>query len=239
MPYVGNMLQSCIMSLDWLPLQRHYERCLALAGATPLGVDWPNGLDLAERFNVQLQILSAVPAGATPPTLLDLGCGPGLLLDYLAATGRANAVEYHGIDISPAMVALGRRRWPEKEFQARDIVADPLPPESVDVVIMNGVLTERQDIPRDRMVLMAETLLRAAFRAARYGVAFNAMSRHVDWERDDLFHWGFDEAAAFLKRDLTRHMAFRADYGLYEFTAFAWRHPQRSSVSADGEWWKQ
>jgi SAM-dependent methyltransferase len=226
------------MSLDWLPLQRHYERCLALAGATPLGLDWPNGRDLAERFHVQLQILGAVPAGAAPPTLLDLGCGPGLLLDYLAATGRADAVEYRGIDISPAMIALGRQRWPGKEFEARDIIADPLPPESVDVVIMNGVLTERQGIPKDRMVVMAETLVSAAFRAARHGVAFNAMSRHVDWERDDLFHWGFDEAAAFLKRDLTRHMAFRADYGLYEFTAFAWRHPQQSSVNAGGEWWK-
>jgi SAM-dependent methyltransferase len=232
------MLQSRIMSLDWLPLQRHYERCLALAGATPLGVDWPNGPDLAARFDVQLQILAAVPAGTTP-SLLDLGCGPGLLLDYLAATGRVNTVDYRGIDISAAMVDAARRRWPEKNFQARDIIADPLPAESVDVVIMNGVLTERQEIPRDRMVVMAETLLKAAFRVARYGVAFNAMSRHVDWERDDLFHWGFDEAAAFLKRDLTRHMAFRADYGLYEFTAFAWRHPQRSPANAAGEWWKQ
>ena len=234
----GSVLQSQVMSLDWLPLQRHYERCLAQAGATPLGVDWPNGRDLAERFNVQLQILSAVPAGAAPPTLLDLGCGPGLLLDYLVATGRQNAVDYRGIDISPAMIALGRERWPGKPFEARDIITHPLPPESVDVVIMNGVLTERQGIPKEQMVAMAEALLGAAFRAARYGVAFNAMSRHVDWERDDLFHWGFDEAAAFLRRDLTRHIAFRADYGLYEFTAFAWRHAQRSPVSVGEGWWK-
>jgi hypothetical protein len=124
-------------------------------------------------------------------------------------------------------------------FQARDILTDPLPPQSVDVVIMNGVLTERQGIPRERMVAMAEALVSAAYGAARYGVAFNAMSRHVDWERDDLFHWGFDEVAAFLKRDLTPHVAFRADYGLYEFTAFAWRYPRRVLQSAGTEWWKQ
>jgi len=226
------------MSSDWLPLQHHYERCLARAGATPAGVDWPNGRDLEERFNVQLQVLGAVPAGAALPMLLDLGCGPGLLLDYLDATGRANAVNYQGIDISPAMIDLGSRRWPGKSFQARDIVADPLLPDSVDVVIMNGVLTERQSIPRERMVMMAEALLRVAFGAARYGIAFNVMSHHVDWERDELFHWSFDEVAAFLKRDLTRHFAFRADYGLYEYTAFAWRHPQRLLHSAGGEWWK-
>jgi SAM-dependent methyltransferase len=233
------MFQSSVMSSDWLPLQRHYERCLARSGATPLGVDWPNARDLEERFAVQLEVLAAVPAGPTLPKLLDLGCGPGLLLNYLAAMGRANTVDYQGIDISPPMIDSARERWPNQVFHARDILADPLPPESVDVVIMNGVLTERQGIPRERMVEMAEALVGAAYRAARYGVVFNAMSRHVDWERDDLFHWGFDEVAAFLKRDLTRHVAFRADYGLYEFTAFAWRYPQRVPHSADAEWWKR
>lgn len=225
------------MSQDWLPLQVHYERCLAEAGATPGGVDWPNARDLEERFAVQLGVLDAVPRGTQIPSLLDLGCGPGLLLNYLKATGRADAVEYRGIDISPAMIDLGCRRWPGKSFQVRDILVDPLPPESVDVVLMNGVLTERRGIPRERMVGMAESLLTAAFQAARYGIVFNAMSRHVDWEREDLFHWGFDEVAAFLKRDLTRHVSFRADYGLFEFTAFAWRRPRRLASNVGPDWW--
>jgi len=225
------------VSLDWLPLQVHYERCLAEAGATPSGVDWPNARDLEESFAVQLGVLEAVPRGAARPVLLDLGCGPGLLLHYLAATGRAGAVEYRGIHISPAMIDLGRSRWPGKEFQVRDITVDPLPPQSVDVVVMNGVLTERQGIPRERMVTMAQTLLVAAFQAARFGIVFNVMSRHVDWEREDLFHWGFDEVAAFLKQNLTRHFSFRADYGLFEFTTFAWRHPRRLEASAGPDWW--
>ncbi len=224
---------------DWLPLRAHYERCLERAGATPEGVDWPNARDLEARFAVQLGVLSAVPSGTEPPLLLDLGCGPGLLLDYLGAAGRGDAVRYRGIDISPAMAAAARARWPDHSFEARDIVADPLPPESVDVVVMNGVLTERRGIPRDRMAAMAEGIVAAAFRSARYGIAFNAMSRHVDWEREDLFHWGFDEVAAFLKRDVTRHVAFRADYALYEFTAFAWRKHQRPAPFAQEDWWRR
>ena len=101
---------------------------------------------------------------------------------------------------------------------------------------MNGVLTERQGIARTRMVAMAEAIVAAAFAAARQGIAFNAMSRHVDWERDDLFHWGFDELAAFLTRSVTRHIALRAEYGLYEFTAFAWRSPQRAAAPVPGGW---
>ena len=37
-------------------------------------------------------------------------------------------------------------------------------------------------IPRERMVTMAQSLLASAFQAARCGIVFNVMSRHVDWE---------------------------------------------------------
>jgi SAM-dependent methyltransferase len=222
---------------DWLPLQAHYERCLAQAGVTPAGVDWPNSRDLEERFAVQLGILDGMPPASELPSLMDLGCGPGLLLDYLTAIGRAASVRYQGIDISPLMIERARTRWTDQPFQVRDILAEPLPDQSVDVVIMNGVLTERQGIAREQMVRMAEALLSAAFQTARHGIVFNAMSRHVDWERDDLFHWGFDEVAAFLTRSLTRHIAIRADYGLYEFSAFAWRHPRRLAPGIDHAWW--
>ena len=226
------------MSADWLPLQRHYEACLERSGASPAGVDWPDPADLVTRFETQLAVLPAAPAGGEPPELLDLGCGPGLLLDYLAATNRLETVRYRGIDLSPAMIAAAQARWPDACFEARDILQHPLTPQSVDAVVMNGVLTERRSIPRPHMVGLAQALVRAAFAAARHGVAFNAMSRHVDWERDDLFHWGFDEVAAFLTRDVTRHLSFRADYGLHEFTAFAWRTPQRTPVSLADGWWE-
>ncbi len=224
------------MTADWLPLQRHYEACLERAGASPAGVDWPNAADLATRFETQLAVLPARPVGAEPPELLDLGCGPGLLLDYLDATGRLDAIRYRGVDLSPAMVAAAQARWPGVAFEARDILRDPMPPQSVDAVIMNGVLTERQGIARAQMLAMAEALVAAAFAAARHGIAFNAMSRHVDWERDDLFHWGFDELAKFLTGSVTRHIALYADYGLYEFTAFAWRSPQRAAAPVPGQW---
>jgi SAM-dependent methyltransferase len=227
------------MTGDWLTLRAHYERCLEAAGASPQGVDWPNARDLEARFDTQLGVLSAVPPGKEAPLLLDLGCGPGLLLDYLAASGRARMVRYHGIDISEAMIMTARSRWPDERFEVRDMLNDPLAPESVDVVIMNGVVTERRDIPHVRMVAMAEAIVDAAFRAARYGIAFNAMSKHVDWERGDLFYWGFDEVAAFLKRDVTRHVAFRADYGLFEFTAFAWRQAQRPAPCPQEAWWQR
>lgn len=215
-----------LMTDPWSALVTHYERCLERYGPTPKGVDWPNVPDLEVRFDTLLAVLDG--AAAEPrPVLLDLGCGPGLLLDYLRATGRLETVEYRGIDLSPAMVGAARARWPDHDISCRDIVADPLPEQSVDYVIMNGVLTEKQTLSQDVMIGIAEELIVAAFTAARVGIAFNAMSRHVDWQRPELFHWGFDELGGFLGERVSRHYTFRLDYGLYEHTTFVWRAPRR------------
>ena len=48
----------------------------------------------------------------------DLGCGPGHVAAYLAARG----VRTVGIDLSPAMVAEARRRWPVLDFRPGDMV---------------------------------------------------------------------------------------------------------------------
>lgn len=213
---------------------QHYESCLETHGVSPKGVDWPDEADLAARFEVMLSVLQGMEG---KPVVLDLGCGPGFLADYLSATGRLATVEYRGIDLSERMVAEAKRRWPQLSFEARDVIVDPLPPGSVDVVIMNGVLTEKVGLPRDRMIELARTLIAAVFSTSRVGIAFNVMSKHVDWERDDLFHWGFDEVAAFLRANVSRHYRFHADYGLYEFTTVVSREPNRAMQPEIG-WWK-
>lgn len=225
------------MSNGWSTLVSHYERCFDQYGASPKGVDWPNGPDLEVRFATLLAVLEGT-AHQPRPVLLDVGCGPGLLLDYLHATRRLDIVEYRGVDLSSVMVKAGRERWPSHDFAVRDIIADPFPDQSVDVVVMNGVLTEKLTLPHEAMIDLAQALVLAAFRTARIGVAFNVMSAHVDWERPDLFHWSFDAVATFLKARVSPYYAFRADYGPYDYAAFVWRHPRRSPVLAPG-WWER
>ena len=203
-------------------LAGHYESCFLEHGRTPQGVDWPNAEDLATRFEVMLGV---VRPGAGRVSLLDLGCGPGLLVDHLERTQRRADLDYAGVDLSEPMLASARAAWPGLSFERRDILADPLPELSVDYVILNGVLTERVTAPREEMVAFAIDLLAAAFSAARIGIAFNVMSKLVDWERDDLFHWGYDEMAAALAPRLSRHMTIRADYGLREYTTYVYRQP--------------
>ncbi|MFI1809398.1 class I SAM-dependent methyltransferase [Streptomyces sp. NPDC020422] len=53
----------------------------------------------------------------------DLGCGPGHVAAWIA--GRAEAPRVVGVDLSPAMVALGRERHPEAEFREGDLLRLP------------------------------------------------------------------------------------------------------------------
>lgn len=53
--------------------------------------------------------------------IADLGCGPGHVAAWLAGRGVAAV----GIDLSPAMIAVGRRDYPQVEFRVGDLLDLP------------------------------------------------------------------------------------------------------------------
>lgn len=62
----------------------------------------------------------AEQAGDGAP-IADLGCGPGHVAAWLAGRG----VPAVGIDLSPGMIAVGRREYPQVEFRTGDILGLP------------------------------------------------------------------------------------------------------------------
>ena len=56
------------------------------------------------------------------------------------------------------------------------------------------------------------------------------MSKVVDWERDDLFHASMDDMARVLHRLAGRRVRMRADYGLFEFTCYAYKDASPPAV---------
>jgi SAM-dependent methyltransferase len=56
--------------------------------------------------------------------LIDLGCGSGILSEQLAAAG----FDVLGIDLSPALVELARRRVPGGRFREESLLTAELPP---------------------------------------------------------------------------------------------------------------
>jgi ubiquinone/menaquinone biosynthesis C-methylase UbiE len=68
-----------------------------------------------------IELVADVEEATGTGMVADLGCGPGHVAAYLAAQGVATT----GIDISPAMVEVGRRRYPDVTFRVGSLLALP------------------------------------------------------------------------------------------------------------------
>jgi SAM-dependent methyltransferase len=198
----------------------HYESCLERHGDTHRGVDWPRLDDAEKRYAVMLDLVRS----EQPVTLLDFGCGAGHFYEYLQRR-HIGHVRYTGLDLSPRFVDLCRTKFPDVRFYCLDILDEAAQLPRFDYIVLNGVFTEKRELSYEQMLEYVFAVLRAVFSRANAGIAFNVMSKHVDWERDDLFHLPMDVLAAFLTREVSRHFVFRNDYGLYEYTAYVYREP--------------
>ena len=215
----------------------HYSETIKERGVVPEGILWPNAPDLAIRFEVLLGGARLDKSTATRPVrLLDLGCGPAFLLDYLAANQADAHVDYTGVDVAEVMIGHARARWPDHRFELRDVRELPFPDEAFDFCIACGVFTARFGNSYRTMVDFAQSTLSAIWKSVQGGLAFNVMSKHVDWERDDLFHWPLDDIMEFCKASLSRHVILRLDYGLWEASVTVLREPVRLTSLVPQPW---
>jgi len=225
------------MRKDVEKLSAVYAASLASYGATPKGLLWPNATDLATRFEVLLggiDFRRYTPANRLK--LLDLGCGPGLLLEYLSENKLIDFVDYTGVDVLEATLLEARSRSPDYRFELRDVRDFPFDEHHFDYCILCGVFTGKFAVTHAEMEAMAQEILRAVWPSVRIGLAFNVMSKHVDWERDDLFHWSLDKIMAFCKAHLSRHASFRLDYGLWEVSTLVLKSPVERKSRLPPRW---
>jgi SAM-dependent methyltransferase len=200
----------------------HYEKCLKEYGDTHKGVDWPNLEDVYKRYQVMLDIQRFDPARTGhSPSVLDFGCGTAHLLEFMNRHEYKNW-NYSGLDISPKFIEVCESKFPATTFYCRDILKEPFLNTTVDYIVMNGVFTEKREMSFEEMFSYITEMLVKIFPLAKRGIAFNTMSKAVDWERDDLFHMPMDMLAEVLVKKLSRHFIIRNDYGLYEYTTYVY-----------------
>jgi SAM-dependent methyltransferase len=205
----------------YLSIVSHYETCLERFGDSHLGVDWPRAADVQKRHRVMLELIRPDTKGQTI-SLLDFGCGAAHLNDYIREQ-RLDHIQYAGLDLSEKFVRLSQSKFPANQFFCLDLLDEDASLPIFDYIVMNGVFTEKRELSFAEMLSYFKQLLRRVFEHVTIGIAFNVMSKHVDWERDDLFHLPFDTLAEFLTKEVTRNFVFRNDYGLYEYTTYVYR----------------
>lgn len=211
------------MSKNYLDtIVKHYEDCLERHGDSHLGVDWPKKEDVTRRYKIMLDLIRVSEDDSKKTELLDFGCGAAHMLEYMRQTGMTK-IEYSGLDVSEKFVSLSKSKFPEVSFYCLDILDINAVIPSFDYIVMNGVFTEKREMSFDEMWEYFCKVLIKVFSMTRKGVAFNVMSKAVDWEREDLFHVPTDMLINFLTKNLTRKFVIRNDYGLYEYTTYIFK----------------
>jgi SAM-dependent methyltransferase len=199
------------------------EELFSIHGDSHRGLGYPREQGFLDRYRVYYDVVRLSSFSGPSIRLLDVGCGTARLYDHIKTIGKSN-VDYVGVDLSPRMIEAARGKHPDATF----VHGDPFETGSIwtpepDFVVLGGIFTWRPSMTETEMTDYMIRLLTLAFGHAKVGLAFNVMSKHVDWERDDLYHMSFDVMAATLQKHLSRNYVFRADYGLYEYTTYVYR----------------
>ena len=214
--------------MAYFKLAGHYDSFLRTHGERANGSDWSSQADRETRLEVMLDLLGG---DASPHIdLLDVACGAGDMLRYIRSK-QAAQICYHGIDSSAAALDLARAKFPDEVFSEIDLARAPdarVALLATDYAVINGLFTVKGPLSDDEMWSLVRHVVIRLWGVVRKGIAFNVMSKHVDPERADLFRVSFDQVAEFLHPLAGRNIAFRADYGLCEYTCFAFKQPRRS-----------
>lgn len=209
---------------SYVDIVRYCEDSFDKYGDCHKGLAWPNLEDTKVRYQVMLDIIKE----QEKVSILDFGCGLGHLYQYILDKQDQNKIDYCGLDLSDIFIGKCKEKYPTVDFICLDILKEGIEKvPQVDYAVFNGVFTVKRELTHEEMEKYLYEMLINIFPKVNKGIAFNVMSKVVDWERDDLFHMPLDPLSVFLTKNLTRHFVIRNDYGLYEYTVYVYKTAQR------------
>jgi len=213
------------MSQDKDAIIAHYRALLAEHGSGAKVLQYADDATQAARYDVLCGI--ARPLGS----VLDVGCGLAHLHRYLRGLG--DGAGYLGVDIVPEFVEIARDSLADDPLADAALIdgQDALPT-GYDYALLSGVFNNAMD---DNWGF-ATTTLRRMWAAADKGIAFNAMTSHVDYFDPGLWYVDPMKMFEFCKRDLGGHPVLRHDYTLrpggfpFEFAMYVYKSPRASNA---------
>lgn len=194
-------------------IANYYTQKLAEHGTTSRGVDWNSAESQLLRFE---QLARIVRDPGTHFSIIDLGCGYGALLDYLA--DRHDAFSFTGVDISAEMIATARARHAGRP--GTSFVHGARPQEVADYCVASGIFNVRLGNSDQDWQAHFLATLDDMDRFSRHGFAFNCLTSWSDADkmRATLYYPDPAQIFSLCMQRYGRNVALLHDYGLYEFT---------------------
>lgn len=202
-------------------LGRHYTETFNRFGATSQGVDWGTDVqDYILRLDQMLEVIRYGRPTSSKPSLLDVGCGYGSLIDL--ATERNLPLAITSIDVSQPMINFARKRHPQANWIMGDFVDEEMS-QRFDYVICNGILTQKLEATIREMDEFLKLLVRRMFDSCQIGCAFNVMTSHVNYTSPKLYYRSPAELLAWCMSEISTRVIINSAYPLFEFTVYLYR----------------
>lgn len=168
-----------------------------------------------QRRMIRFRVLSEVGL-TTDCSVLDVGCGFGDFFGYLCDKGMRT--RYVGYDINPGLVKIAQEKYPEAEFEVRDIQIDPFP--DFDFIVSSSTFNLRLSAQDNYEFI--EEILSICYGHAKRGAAIDFLSSYVDYESPEAFHYSPERILSIAKK-ITKRICLRHDYPLYEFCIYLYQ----------------
>jgi SAM-dependent methyltransferase len=195
-------------------IDAYYSAKVKRFGATPRGVDWTCIATQNLRFVQLLRICDF----SRDFSLNDLGCGYGALLDFCSERYPERVIDYAGIDLSPAMVKLSRRKW-RNSANARFFVGQ-VSPRTAEVSVASGLFNVCLSLERADWESFVRATLRELRRSAMKGFSANFMAPLPNGAPPvpQLYRTAPEPWVEFCAGELGGQVQVIEGYGLREFT---------------------
>jgi SAM-dependent methyltransferase len=201
-----------------------YTGNLAEYGLEARAVGWSDPQSQLLRFKRLAYAIEADPP-ETSIRVNDWGCGYGAMFEFLDRQPGFDLASYRGYDISPQMVEAAREnvRDPRAEF----VVGTQID-QDADYTFVSGTFNVHREASEDAWAKFVKQTLIEIGRRSHRGFAFNLLTTHVDWRKDDLFYGDPTEYFDFCRRQISEYVSLLHDYPLFEWTIAVLHGPSRS-----------
>jgi len=165
-----------------------------------------------ENRRLRFKILTEV-GSKTGCSVLDLGCGFGDFYAYL----KENKLEcmYAGYDINAKLIEVARKKYPEANFEVKDIQNEPFP--EFDFIVSTSAFNLKLS-GEDNYDFIKE-VLKICYAHSKCGLAVDFLSSYVDYEVQNAFYYS-PERIFSIAKSITKRVCLRHDYPLFEFCIY-------------------
>lgn len=199
-------------------LENYYTDCIKTHGPSAKGVGWLSAQRANLRYDRMLKVIDNM-YNVSNPSLLDVGCGYGALLDY--AKDRKIEIDYTGIDVSSEMIKVATTEHPDTQFINKDIL--DYNDKTFDYVVCNGILTLKLDNNLIEMDSYFKEIVKHMFNICRIGMAFNVYSTYVGWFGEKTYYKNPLEIMAFCLSEMSIHVKLDHSYRNFEYTVYVYK----------------